>query len=139
MNSLFGSLVLIELGLGVSLLFESIRSGSDPSMDDTVVMSKDAEAAGALYKRAAAAMPTEEESARAIFLANAESIGSIDEERCSRCVSDWPSDVLAACERRSHQSYRQEQQQNRAIALNARGNIPAHVRISGARYHPACA
>lgn len=90
MTSLFASLLIVELSLGVSLLFESMRAGSDPSMEDVVSVAKDAAAAGALYKRAAAAMPTEEENAQALFLANAQSIGSVDEEIASELSAGAP-------------------------------------------------
>lgn len=73
------SLIVVEVSLGASLLFEGLRS-RDSSMEDTLEVSKDAEAAGELYKQEAAKMPTEQESAKSILLANAETIGSIDED-----------------------------------------------------------
>merc|ERR1711941_154566 len=59
----------------------------DSSMEDTLEVSKDAEAAGELYKQEAAKMPTAQESAKSILLANAETIGSIDEEIASEFSS----------------------------------------------------
>ena len=76
------SLIVVEVSLGASLLFEGLRS-RDSSMEDTLEVSKDAEAAGELYKQEAAKMPTEQESAKSILLANAETIGSIDEDGAS--------------------------------------------------------
>ena len=84
MKAFLASLVIVELSLGLSLLLEGMRS-RDSSMEDALEVSKDAEAAGELYKREAARMPTEEESAKTLLLANAEAIGSIEED--SSCIS----------------------------------------------------
>ena len=62
-----------------SLMFNAALTKKEPGMQDVLEISKNAKALGDIYKKSAAAMPSEHEESMAVMTENAKTVGSMDE------------------------------------------------------------
>ena len=62
-----------------SLMFNAELTNKEPGMQDVLEISKNAKALGDIYKKSAAAMPSEHEESMAVMTENAKTVGSMDE------------------------------------------------------------
>merc|ERR1719350_2262059 len=101
MTHLIYFIFVLQSFIGVhALLFATGRREQDPSLEDVLQFSKDAESLGALYEKEASQLPSEKQQRQAIAEENVITKGSLDEETandigyehigtCSRCTHDY--------------------------------------------------